>query len=168
MKIPNKGKKIGSSDDDSSYSGNVVIFPKKKRKPDLKKEDIADPGLSITTEGGHALDKLGMSGDECCYILPPHVSFIRLTAEARSPGIDADRAETEHRVPVRVILSESAAVTEIGMDADEAHSIGGSGANDKSETHWVEFGRTLYLARRAPEHVAMLSVRFANRKLPSR
>lgn len=121
--------------------------------------------MSITTGDGRVLDKLGMSGDECCFILPPHVTFIHLSADAVTIDRASDREVTERLVPVRVILSESAAVTEIGMGADEDRA---GGTDDASETHWVEPGRTLYLARRAPEYVAMLSVKFARKESVSR
>ncbi|WP_162993487.1 hypothetical protein [Asaia bogorensis] len=59
-------------------------------------------------------------------------------------------------VPVRVILSESDAVTEIGMvnaeDPASAHEA-------KQITHWIEPGHKLFLARQSPDHVAMLSLR---------
>ena len=159
MKVSNKGKKLQKDGGDFVYSGNVIAFPKKNRKTDIKNRTIIDPCLSITTKDGRVLDKLGMSGDECCYILPPHVTFIRLSASMEAPEIEAGEVEPARLVPIRVILSESAAVTEIGMDVEESCT---GRPEDESETHWVEPGRALYLARHAPEYVAMLSVKFAS------
>lgn len=161
MKVSSTGKKNGNRNEDLSYSGNVIIFPKKNRKPDVQRENIADPGLSIIAGDGRILDKLGMSGDECCYILPPHVTFIHLLADAPTTDPASENEGVESLIPVRVILSESAAVTEIGMGADEDRTYD---KEDASKTHWVEPGRTLYLLRHAPEYVAMLSVKFARKE----
>lgn len=155
----NKGNDLRDGKGDKECDDNIIIFPKKKRSLDLRVLDNIDPDISIVTGDGCVLDKLGMSGDECCYILPPHVVSIHFEPALSSPEMTSCSSTAGHLLPVRIILSESAAVTEI--DVHDDHS-GIPHASCASGTHWVESGRTLYLARHAPEHVAMLSIKFAS------
>lgn len=149
---------------DPVYYNNIIAFPKRKVAQSSTSQVVTDPDLVITTEDGRALDKIGMAGSECCYILPPHVTCIHFQS-----GVGHSEARGAEGIaqamPVRVILSESAAVTEIAVWGGEA---GQASLPETGETCWIEPGRTLYLARQAPDYVAMLSVEFATSPPTSR
>lgn len=155
IKIGNNNDII-SNENMTEMSDNVIQFPKRADRLLDTAHVLPDPNIIVTTEDGRKLDKLGMSQDECCYILPPLVSVISLEKDEALVSSQAQASDVSEIMPVRVILSESDAVSEIGMDEDRGRRLGIGG---EKLTHWISPGRTLYLARQSPDDVAMLSIK---------
>lgn len=128
----------------------VIPFPKRPRRPSVSSAKMSDPGIVVRAIDGRILDKMGMSGTECCYILLPEVETITLEYPAAAqdgggPGEAFIKIE-------KVILSEADAVTEIAVSEEErAASEGGM--------RWIDPGKTLFLARQSPAHVALISLK---------
>jgi len=99
-----------------------------------------------------------MSGDECCYILPPRVDIVSFDFADTGSGLTS--REQRQCLPklARVILSEADGVSEIDVPVD-GEMVTAQGGN--SEMRWIIAGHRLVLGRRTPEHVALLSLRLA-------
>ncbi|WP_148301457.1 hypothetical protein [Asaia prunellae] len=134
----------------SGSAGNRIIpFPAKLVNSAADQIKHIDPQITVLTESGRELEKLGMSGTECCYILLPDVHQVTFYF-----ATDTDRG-----VLVRlekVILSEPDAVTEIAMPSEDV-----STSMQTDEMRWIKPGRTLALGRKSPQHVALLSLQLA-------
>lgn len=156
MAVISINKDDESTDKISIYSDNIIQFPAKSMPSEARPLEIVDPDICIYTQDGRKLDKLGLAADECCYILPPNVQVICLKREERDSVTSEDGVVLPETIPVRVILSESDAVTEIGMV-----NVGNSASTSEPAEvmHWIDPGHTLFLARQSPDHVAMISLR---------
>lgn len=134
----------------------VVPFPSKPAQASQDQVEIIDPGIRIMTDDGRVLEKLGMSGSECCYILLPDVHQVTFCYQQDvTEGVALSR-DAAAAVIEKIIVSEADAVSEISMscpDPSDPATVG--------DMRWIEPGRTLFLARKSPGHVALLSVQLA-------
>lgn len=136
----------------------VVPFPRRYEQAPQKQIEITDPDITVLTEDGRSLEKLGMSGDECCYILLPDVHQVTFRYRSAPSEVVASVRDVASALFDKIIVSEVDAVSEIGMLC-----AGSSDPYRDGDMRWVEPGRTLFLARKSPDHVALLSVKLANR-----
>lgn len=147
----------------SGYSASpshdtVVPFPRKPVQVPQDPAEISDPGIRIMTDDGRFLEKLGMSGSECCYILLPDVHRVTFCYQHELPeGVALPHGEVTALVET-IIMSEADAVSEISMSCPDMSDPAKVG-----DMRWIEPGRMLFLARKSPGHVALLSVQLAKR-----
>lgn len=141
-----------------SNQSRVVPFPRKREQAPQDQVEISDPDITVLTEDGRSLEKLGMSGDECCYILLPDVHQVTFRYRSAPSEVVAPIQDMASAIFSKVIVSEVDAVSEIGIS-----SAGSSDPQLDGDMRWIEPGRTLFLARKSPDHVALLSVQLINR-----
>lgn len=140
---------------ENSDTGNIIQFPRKNSHRRNDTSVIEDPCITVTDEFGRHLDRLGMSGDECCYILLP-ASQTLLFEFPQLPVVDADGRPIPCVAIRKIVLSEPEAVTEI--DCLPGSSTGSS-AESACGMYWIERGKQLHLHRHSPDQVALLALK---------
>ncbi|GGC23312.1 hypothetical protein HW511_04380 [Asaia siamensis] len=97
-----------------------------------------------------------MSGVECCYILLPDVHEVAFSYQCEGQEGGVLSQESIAALIEKIIVSEADAVSEIRMPSAVMPHLESCG-----DMRWIEPGRSLFLGRKSPDHVALLSVQLA-------